>query len=159
MRIRWNHAGLVWLIVEIVCNVWISEVSAFPISFLSHHRTAVCFSTSFPKGTSPSTVGPLYLYNKDKDKKNKDNNYGNNNDKDGMKEGNSDLIRELEKTYQYEGRLSAGGKDHRCGYVCLVGAPNMGKVCLLNIFLVHSHEYICSLTKLTPPVNLNECIT
>ena len=39
-----------------------------------------------------------------------------------------EIRNQLDESYQYEGRLPSGGKDHRCGFVCIVGAPNMGKV-------------------------------
>jgi hypothetical protein len=39
-----------------------------------------------------------------------------------------EILNQLDERYKYEGRLPSGGKDHRCGFVCIVGAPNMGKV-------------------------------
>jgi hypothetical protein len=39
-----------------------------------------------------------------------------------------EILNQLDENYQYEGRLPSGGKDHRCGFACIVGAPNMGKV-------------------------------
>ena len=39
-----------------------------------------------------------------------------------------EILSQLDEVYKYEGRLPSGGQDHRCGFACIVGAPNMGKV-------------------------------
>jgi hypothetical protein len=39
-----------------------------------------------------------------------------------------ELLNQLDESYGYDGRLPSGGEDHRCGFACIVGAPNMGKV-------------------------------
>ncbi len=46
----------------------------------------------------------------------------------GTEDTQQEILNQLDDAYQYEGRLPSGGKDHRCGFVCIVGAPNMGKV-------------------------------
>jgi hypothetical protein len=46
----------------------------------------------------------------------------------GKEETQQEMLNQLDDVYEYEGRLPSGGKDHRCGFVCIVGAPNMGKV-------------------------------
>ena len=55
-----------------------------------------------------------------------------------------DMLQELNRKFDYEGRLRSGGADHRCGYVCIVGAPNMGKSTLLNALL---DEELCVATR------------
>ena len=44
----------------------------------------------------------------------------------------------------YEGRIDRKGDDHRCGFVCIVGAPNMGKSTLMNALL---QEELCVATR------------
>mmetsp|Transcript_3127 Transcript_3127/g.4626 ORF Transcript_3127/g.4626 Transcript_3127/m.4626 type:complete len:415 (-) Transcript_3127:1615-2859(-) len=54
-----------------------------------------------------------------------------------------EILNELD-AFQYEGRLPAGGDGHRCGFVCIVGAPNMGKSTIMNALL---EEELCIATR------------
>ena len=62
-----------------------------------------------------------------------------------MSQSQADLFQQLdETTFAYEGRLPSGGKDFRCGFTCIVGAPNMGKSTLMNALL---QEDLCVATR------------
>jgi GTPase len=54
------------------------------------------------------------------------------------------LLEQLDQKFDYEGRILRGNvSDNRCGYVCIIGAPNMGKSTLLNSIL---QEDLCICT-------------
>jgi GTP-binding protein Era len=58
----------------------------------------------------------------------------------------ADLMKELNGSFQYEGRLEGEGYDNadfRCGFVSIIGAPNMGKSTLLNALI---KEELCIAT-------------
>ena len=59
---------------------------------------------------------------------------------------NADLMKELDGSFQYKGRLegeSYQNADYRCGFVSIIGAPNMGKSTLLNALI---KEELCIAT-------------
>jgi GTP-binding protein Era len=58
----------------------------------------------------------------------------------------ADLMKELDGSFQYEGRLegeSYQNANYRCGFVSIIGAPNMGKSTLLNALI---KEELCIAT-------------
>eukprot|EP00545_Synedropsis_sp_CCMP1620_P009364 CAMPEP_0119008676 /NCGR_PEP_ID=MMETSP1176-20130426/3862_1 /TAXON_ID=265551 /ORGANISM="Synedropsis recta cf, Strain CCMP1620" /LENGTH=397 /DNA_ID=CAMNT_0006961059 /DNA_START=13 /DNA_END=1203 /DNA_ORIENTATION=- len=55
-----------------------------------------------------------------------------------------DILNKLDDNYQYDGRLPSGGDGSRCGFACIVGAPNMGKSTLMNALL---QEDLCVATR------------
>lgn len=62
------------------------------------------------------------------------------NDEDEVK---ADIYKSLQDKFNYEGRLLEPDDSHRCGFVSLIGAANMGKSTLLNALL---QEELCSTT-------------
>lgn len=59
----------------------------------------------------------------------------------------ADLMKELDGSFQYEGRLegeSYQNDAYRCGFVSIIGAPNMGKSTLLNALI---KEDLCITTQ------------
>jgi GTP-binding protein Era len=66
--------------------------------------------------------------------------------KKNSKAPNADLMKELDGSFQYQGRLegeSYQNADYRCGFVSIIGAPNMGKSTLLNALI---KEELCIAT-------------
>jgi small GTP-binding protein len=58
--------------------------------------------------------------------------------KSNSKAPKAELMKELDGSFQYEGRLegeSYQDETYRCGFVSIIGAPNMGKSTLLNALL------------------------
>jgi small GTP-binding protein len=72
---------------------------------------------------------------------NNENNNENNKEED---EEENTLLQQLDETFQYEGRLPMKKPDFRCGFVSILGAPNMGKSTLLNALL---KEDLCIATR------------
>jgi len=58
-------------------------------------------------------------------------------DNDDVSMSAMDILRELDDTFNYEGRMNLvpGSEDFRFGFVSIVGAPNMGKSTLMNALL------------------------
>lgn len=55
------------------------------------------------------------------------------------------VLRQLDDAAKdFDGLMPSGGPDHRCGYVSIVGAPNMGKSTLLNALI---EEELCVATR------------
>lgn len=76
-------------------------------------------------------------------------------------ETQQEILNQLNEAYHYEGRLPSGGRDHRCGFVCIVGAPNMGKVSGLNGWRMFVSENMVLLTFATLNANIvdiDECV-
>lgn len=66
------------------------------------------------------------------------------NSKDDDSNGDKkELLRELDNSFEYEGRLPMRD-NFRCGFVSILGAPNMGKSTLLNALL---KEDLCIATR------------
>jgi GTPase len=62
-----------------------------------------------------------------------------------VSQSQTELFQQLDDAaFAYEGRLPSGGQDFRCGYVCIVGAPNMGKSTLMNALI---QEDLCVATR------------
>merc|ERR1740124_400805 len=93
---------------------------------------------SFSSNIAPFRINHVLLF-ADTERKYVDNDSEMNEDKQ------RDLLDQLDATYNYDGRLpSKGGIDHRCGYVSIVGAPNMGKSTIMNAVL---DEELCVATR------------
>ena len=61
-----------------------------------------------------------------------------------LQQSQNNLLEELDDQFDYDGRISRGNvNENRCGYVCIIGAPNMGKSTLLNALL---QEDLCICT-------------
>lgn len=65
-------------------------------------------------------------------------------DNDDDNESEDNLLRQLEDNFSYEGRLPMKEENFRCGFVSILGAPNMGKSTLLNALL---QEDLCIATR------------
>jgi small GTP-binding protein len=57
---------------------------------------------------------------------------------------NRDLLENLDSAFKYDGRLPSESSDFRCGFVSIIGAPNMGKSTLMNALL---QEDLCIATR------------
>lgn len=80
-----------------------------------------------------------------------------------------DVLDALRDKFDYEGRLEQQDSDHRCGFVTLIGAANMGKSTLLNALLQETlvtathrpqttrHAILGVLSSVDPPCQL--CFT
>lgn len=58
-------------------------------------------------------------------------------------DNDQELYRQLDETFDYQGRLKGSYTDYRCGFVSVLGAPNMGKSTLVNALL---QEDLCIAT-------------
>jgi small GTP-binding protein len=61
---------------------------------------------------------------------------------------NRELVDKLDEAFTYKGRLNSGDKtihdlEYRCGFACIIGAPNVGKSTLMNALL---QENLCITT-------------
>lgn len=57
---------------------------------------------------------------------------------------NRNLLENLDDAFQYDGRLPSASPEFRCGFVSIIGAPNMGKSTLMNALL---QEDLCIATR------------
>jgi small GTP-binding protein len=97
---------------------------SFPIRHVNHKRPTLSILASTDDSTTEASSKE------------------NDNDNDNNKA--IDLLQSLDESLEYEGRLPMKSDGFRCGFVSILGAPNMGKSTLLNAIL---KEDLCIATR------------
>ena len=119
---------LVYLLLAIVWRACLGN--AFQMASVSWPSTNTNTNAGAPSIGKTASLQRMAVSDTDNDDETKDNLQG--------------LLKKLDQTFDYEGRMEARTEqDFRCGFVVIIGAPNMGKSTLMNALL---QEELCITT-------------